>query len=334
MNRLPREVTDELREILRRRPEPSPPPPGLNREALWQESLSSWRSRGLEVRHDPAQAQTWVEFYGCTIPGAIMSRQHNGKIRRQNRETETVNPPPGDWTPPLQLPGKGTDLTGFVQKNRGRQSPESRCSLTRHIQDIARQMLERKPDIDQPAARLAAPGQIPETIEAQWGELTVSMMAPQALTRLKKWTGQEVKRHLQNYNLAIKRGGFLEEMAQSNPGALAGMPPNDRNGKKMTSPKASAGWAPSPSATSPAPSPPRTEAAEERQRLFNNLPDYVSAEPQTAARATAWSGLLKASAEWHSDARLRREREALAGPGAKTPASPPWNPPTASTPGC
>lgn len=44
---------------------------------------------------------------------------------------------------------------------------------------------------------------------------------PESLNRLRKWTGQDVKRHLQNYNLATKCGGTLEETARANPGALA-----------------------------------------------------------------------------------------------------------------
>ena len=62
---------------------------------------------------------------------------------------------------------------------------------------------------------------------------------------------------------------------------------------------------------SPAKKPPRSKKLpKSSKRLFNNLADYAFAKPQAPARA--WNDLLKASAEWHSDARLKREREVLA----------------------
>ena len=50
------------------------------------------------------------------------------------------------------------------------------------------------------------------------------------------------------------------------------------------------------------------KGAKEIRRHFNFIADYIFAEPEAAARATAWRGLWKAADDWHSDASLRLQR--------------------------
>lgn len=50
------------------------------------------------------------------------------------------------------------------------------------------------------------------------------------------------------------------------------------------------------------------KGAKEIQTEFNEIADYIFAEPEAAARATTWRGLRKATEDWHSDASLRLQR--------------------------
>ena len=471
MNRLPREVTDELREILSRKPD------GVGRrdpadEITWRGELKQWREKGLQVRQNRAPAETWVEFHGQTIPGTIMRRQPDGAVTGYCRERDPEDPPPPDWTPSLELPGKDQHIRQFLNANRARQDPDARWNLAGIIADRIRQLLAQEPDLDPTLARLAAGADgIEPDIETQWVEAAVALTDPQAVARLKKWTGQQAKNNLQNHNLAMRCGPFLEELSRSNPGALAWWYAGRRNRKErqermrhryndqaegpppppwLTLPDhpgeiiaqvreefhaaggSNAGWkaltaqpadhvadllrkesreaaawvaetlaATNLPETEPAENPrkpaalqqsmlapptrprvqppfdiklimarlakktiapgrerdirrrrlvgmaakmpqwperepedvrrglrnmgilafrhfpgtktlPGKKAFEELNRSLENIADYVFAEPRAAARATAWTGLLKASAEWHSEARLRREREQLA----------------------
>lgn len=470
MNRMPPEAAAELREILSRRPEP---PPYYHHKGVspWEEELGRWRVKGLRVRQDAARSQTWVELYGQPVPGTLMSRQPDGSIHCRNWDTEPDDPPPPDWTPPLELPGSNQDLDKFLEDNHCRQDPDARWPLLRLVSNHIRQLLTQDPDLDlRSVITAASSGGIGRRTEKEWIAAATAQMDPKALTRLRRWTGHDIKRNLQNYNLAMKCGAFLEEMSQANPGAVAwwyagrrrrkerqdrlrhrynaqaeGPPPpwlaapahpgeiiaqakrefHEADGgnagwKALTAQPAthvadllkkesreSAVWVAEtlaaanlpeaepdqdprkpkavqqsllatparPRVQPPAevkllmarlakrtiapgreldarrhylvglsaklpkwperdqedirrglrrmgelafkhfagsPPSPNKPAAEERQRQFNHIADYVFAEPQAAARATAWTGLLKASAEWHSEARLRREREDLA----------------------
>ena len=470
MNRLPREVTDELREILSRKPEGATrrDPTG---EIPWRGELKQWREKGLRVRQNRAEARIWVEFHGQPVPGSIMRHQPDGTILGYCRDHDPEDPPPPDWTPPLELPGKDQNIVQFLEANRSRQDPDARWNLAGIIADRIRQLLAQEPDIDPILASIAASADGIETdIEAEWVANAVAMTDPKAVARLRKWTGQDAKRHLQNHNLAMKCGGFLEELSRSNPGALAWWFAGRRNRRErqermrhryndqaedppppwLTLPDhprdiiaqvrdefhaaggRNAGWKAltaqpaghvadllrkesresavwvaetlaaanlpetgpaensrksaaiqqsmlAPPAKSrvqppidiklimarlakktmapgreldicrrhlvgmPAKLPkwperdqedvrrglrnmgllafrhfagtdpcPNRKAFEDLNRSLENIADYVFAEPRAAARATAWTGLLKASAEWHSEARLRLEREQLA----------------------
>ena len=50
------------------------------------------------------------------------------------------------------------------------------------------------------------------------------------------------------------------------------------------------------------------KGVKEIQTEFNEIADYIFAEPEAAARATAWRGRHKAADDWHSDASLRLHR--------------------------
>ena len=50
------------------------------------------------------------------------------------------------------------------------------------------------------------------------------------------------------------------------------------------------------------------KGVKELQPAFNEIADYVFAEPEAAARATTWRGLRKAAADWHDEASLRLQR--------------------------
>ena len=50
------------------------------------------------------------------------------------------------------------------------------------------------------------------------------------------------------------------------------------------------------------------KGVKELQPAFNEIADYVFAEPEAAARATTWRGLRKAADDWHDEASLRLQR--------------------------
>ena len=490
MNRLPPEAIAELKDILARMPEDARRTHYTwEPEHPWRETLAQWRGQGLQARRNKTGTQAWVEFHGQPVPGSRFELQPDGAARCQpwTGEYET-DPPPEDWTPPLELPGPSQNLEEFLEKNRTRRLKHSQWNLPELVAALIRRLLERENGEFTPEQiRLAAAGPGPIAPETDWIGLAVAMLDPRALTRLRQWTGQAVKRNLQNYNLAVKCPEMLAETARTNPGALAwwfagrqqrkdaeersrhlynsdqeGPPPDwltlperasdiigpvrkefrEAGGirwKTLTAQPAAhvaeilkkqgpaaAVWIsealaqanlpeaepprpvmkknalqqPMLEAAPPAEPTPRTRLQpppaiklymaqlgrrttapgqeldqkrrylvgldpllpqwpdrgqdevqkglrrmaslafrhyagqkppnnknelKELERSFRNIADYVFAEPQAAARATAWTGLVKASADWHSEAGLRVEREQLAKIARERPAiGGPW----------
>lgn len=66
---------------------------------------------------------------------------------------------------------------------------------------------------------------------------------------------------------------------------------------------------------------------------FNNIVDYAASEPEAAARANSWNGLVKASRKWHNAAALRKVKEELENALAQKGVSPneQWEAPLAET---
>lgn len=44
---------------------------------------------------------------------------------------------------------------------------------------------------------------------------------------------------------------------------------------------------------------------------FNGIIDYAAIEPEAAARANSWTGIVKTSRKWHKTAKLRKVRDEL-----------------------
>lgn len=110
-----REVTDELREILSRKPEQNPPQLGLNREAVWKESLSVWRNRGSKGATTRRKSR----------PGSIPRPDHTGchhvpQAQRRNPVPQLENrnrlPAPGRLDPAAATARKGTGPNWFRQE--------------------------------------------------------------------------------------------------------------------------------------------------------------------------------------------------------------------------
>lgn len=225
MTRLPPEAAEALKDIFRRMPPGTEDAPSGDR-AIWDREIGEWRNRGLQARRDRRERHIWVEFYGQLVPGSLIHIRSNGVVDCQHWGLDPFDPPPRGWTPPLELPGPGQDLNVFLEKNRLRRLPDARWPLNILIGRMIRRGLKPGTDLHRRFTGMSPyctySGAMPDhTAQAEWIRLTMDMMDPKALPRLKQWTGQTVKRNLPNYNLAMQCGDFLEQLATSDPGALA-----------------------------------------------------------------------------------------------------------------
>ena len=188
----------------------------------WENRIGDWQKAGLEAISGPGANAVHVEFYGEAVPATEIVLRTDGSVAFRPWSDDPDDPPPYGWTPPLELPKPGQSLEKFQQKNAKRNDYHSQWGLRHHAGSLLRERLMQDNNLSGKHLTLATTfGESAAPAETEWIRLTQDMLDTKALPRLKRWTGQDIRFNLQNYNLAMLTNGTLSELARTNPGALA-----------------------------------------------------------------------------------------------------------------
>lgn len=188
----------------------------------WKSRIGEWQKDGLRAVSGPDGNAVHVELYGESVPETKIALRPDGSIAFRPWQGDPDDPPPCGWTPPLELPKPGQNLEKFQEKNAKRNDHHAQWGLRHCAGSLLRERLEQEDSLSAKHLTLAATfGESAAPAETEWISLTRNMLDPKALPRLKQWTGQDVRFHLQNYNLAVLAAATLSELARNNPGALA-----------------------------------------------------------------------------------------------------------------
>ena len=188
----------------------------------WKSRIGEWQKNGLDAVPAPEENAVHVELYGEAVPETKIALRPDGSIAFRPWQGDPGDPPPCGWTPPLELPKPGQNLEKFQQKNAKRNDHHAQWRLRHCAGSLLRERLEQEDSLSAKHLTLAATfGESAAPAETEWISLTRDMLDPKALPRLKRWTGQDIRFNLQNYNLAVLAAGTLSELVRNNPGALA-----------------------------------------------------------------------------------------------------------------
>ena len=188
----------------------------------WENRIAQWQKDGLKAVPDPEENAVHAEFYDELVPETAIALRPDGSIAFRPWQEDPGDPPPYGWTPPLELPKPGQNLEKFQQKNAKRNDHHAQWGLRHRAGSLLRERLEQDGILSGKHLALAAAfGESAAPAEIEWMRLARDMLDPKALPNLKRWTGQDIRFNLQNYNLAVLAAATLSELARNNPGALA-----------------------------------------------------------------------------------------------------------------